>query len=271
MRNAKMNKIPKIIHYCWFGGSPLTPLALKCIESWKKYCPDYEIKEWNESNFDVNMTNYSKEAAKAGKWAFVSDILRFYAVYNYGGVYLDVDVELIKPIDAFLNNSMFIGFESHDKINTGQGFGAEKNFYLIKKMLESYNDVPFVNSNGTLNTVSSPAYTSKIMEKQGCLLNNKRQSIQKSIEIYPTEYFCPKNVQNGDITITENTHSIHHFDGSWLSTEQKRECSIITKYRKKYGNKLGIILYVIIAVCTFRKSAINNITEKIKFRASKIT
>ena len=258
-----MNRIPKIIHYCWFGGNPLPPLALKCIESWKKYCPDYEIKEWNESNFDINYSKYAEEAYKAKKWAFVSDVARLWIVYNYGGVYLDTDVELIKPIDELLHNSMYLGFESNKFINTGLGFGAEKNFYIIKKMLDVYIDIPFINIDGTVNTTPCPVYNTEIMKQEGLRIDNTEQVID-NMTIYPTEYFCPKDGKTGDISITENTYAIHHFDGSWLSDEQKKEYEIVTRYRKKYGVKLGVMLYSIVALFTFRKSGINNVIEKLK-------
>ena len=221
--------IPKIIHYCWFGGNPLPPLALKCMESWKNYCGDFEIKEWNEKNFDIDMAKYSKEAAKAGKWAFVADVARFYVMYNYGGVYLDVDVEVIKPIDGFLDAGMFIGFESENEINTGQGFGAEKNFGLVKEMLDIYADMAFINPNGTFNTTPSPKYTSKIMQSKGFTLNNTKQKME-NIEVYPTEYFCPKDWRSGDINITDNTHTVHHFLASWWSDEERKQHEASMKF-----------------------------------------
>ena len=213
--------IPKIIHYCWFGGNPLPPLATKCMESWKKYCGEFEIKEWNETNFDINMTNYSKGAAIADKWAFVADVARFYVMYNYGGIYFDVDVEIVKPIDKLLNSDMFIGFESEHEINTGQGFGAEKNFYLVEKMLDTYKEMPFINPDGTYNTTPSPKYTSAMMKSEGFVMDNIRQTIG-DIEVYPSEYFCPKEWRSGEVEITENTHTIHHFMASWWSEEEKK-------------------------------------------------
>lgn len=263
-----MSKIPNIIHYCWFGKSPLPPLALKCIESWKKYCPGYEIKEWNESNFDIDYNAYSKEAYNAKKWAFVSDIARFYAVYATGGVYLDTDVELIKPIDELLNNSMFAGFESFNEINTGIGFGAEKNFYIVKKMLDIYDNISFINKNGTFNTLPCPVYNSPVMKREGFKINNTLQTIN-NVTVYPTEYFCPKDRKTEIINITENTYMIHHYDGSWVTAEDKQEYKRITEYRKEYGKKLGTILYAVTAIFAFRKNSINYAVEKIKHRIRK--
>jgi mannosyltransferase OCH1-like enzyme len=235
------------------------------MESWKKYCPDYEIIEWNESNFDLDYNIYVKEAYKEEKWAFVSDIARLYAVYVHGGIYLDTDVEIIKPIDNFLNNSMFIGFESDKRINTGLGFGAEKNFHIVKKMLDVYAHISFINPDGTCNTAPCPVYNTLTMEKEGFMINNTMQTINNTT-VYPTDYFCPKNCKTGLINITENTHTIHHFDGSWLTAEQRQEYSIITEYRKKYGITLGEIIYSIAAICTFRKVGINNIIEKLRYK-----
>ncbi len=214
--------IPKIIHYGWFGGKPMPEMALKCIESWKKYCRDYEIVEWNESNFDLNMTRYSRESASVGKWAFAADVVRFYTVYNYGGLYLDVDVEILKPLDEFLDTGMFIGFESGHFINSGQGFGAVPKHPLVKKMLDIYTDLPFINADGTLNTTPSPHYTSRIMRDEGFELNNTRQRIG-DVDLYPSDYFCPKDWLTLEMNVTQNTHSIHHFLASWWTEEEKRK------------------------------------------------
>lgn len=134
--------IPKVIHYCWFGKKPLPELALKCIESWKKYCPDYEIKEWNEESFDINMYIYARQAYDAKKWAFVSDVARLYVLYQEGGIYMDTDVELLKSIDCFLENDAFSGFEDKKSVPTGI-MGAVKNNNVIKEFLDEYNEAFF--------------------------------------------------------------------------------------------------------------------------------
>jgi len=255
--------IPKIIHYCWFGKNPLPPLAVDCINSWKKHCPDYVIKQWNESNFDINLTPYTKEAYEAKKWAFVSDVARLYAIYTDGGIYFDTDVEVIKPLDAFLNTNMFIGFESHKHLATGLCFGAEKNFYLTKKMLDAYNDLPFLMPNGKLNTTPCTVYNTIALKEEGFMINNTKQTIN-NITVYPTEFFCPKDVKTGILTITKNTHCIHHYDASWLSDTQKKEHKILSKYRKKHGTFLGEFLFIIMAFLTFRRSGIKYVIEKIR-------
>lgn len=227
----EINMIPKIIHYCWFGDDPLPPIAQRCIDSWKKYCYDFEIREWNENNFDVDMFRYSAEAAKAKKWAFVADVACYYALYTYGGIYIDIDVEVIKPIDNFLNLSLFVGFESEHEINGTGIIGAEKNFYLIKKLLDVYNEVSFIKSDGTYNTTPSPEYTSKIMKDEGFLLNNSKQIIQ-NVAVYPSEYFSPKDWRTREINITHNTHTIHHFMASWWSQDEIKQQENFVRFQK---------------------------------------
>jgi glycosyltransferase involved in cell wall biosynthesis len=262
---VEKNMIPKIIHYCWFGDNPLPPLALKCIESWKKYCPDYEIKEWNESNFDITKNKYMHEAYTAKKWAFVPDYARLDIVYENGGIYLDTDVELLKNLDKLLEHRAFVGFEKKNLVNFGSGFAAEKNFDFIRELRDIYDNINFIKKDGSLNMTSSPYYQTRLMEKKGFSGNNKLQNIN-GMTIYPTEYFCPKNIKTGSLNITNDTYSIHHYDGSWLTAEQKQEYLIISRYRKKYGNKFGSVLYVIATISTWRKNGINNIVEKIKYR-----
>ena len=139
--------IPKVIHYCWFGGNPLPELAKKCIESWKKFCPDYQIIEWNESNFDLNINTYVKEAYTAEKWAFVSDVARLYALVNYGGIYMDTDVEVLKPLDDILNFKAVSGFETKERIPTGM-MACEKGHPLFEEFLREYNEAHFIKNDG---------------------------------------------------------------------------------------------------------------------------
>ena len=142
-------RIPKVIHYCWFGRNEKPNLFYKCFESWKKYCPDYEIIEWNEDNFDINMIPYVKEAYEAKKWAFVADYARLWIVYHYGGIYLDTDVELLRPLDNLLASEAFFGSEDEKSIATGLGFGARKGNNVVKCMLLDYSDQHFKNKDGT--------------------------------------------------------------------------------------------------------------------------
>ncbi len=213
--------IPKTIHYCWFGGKPKPKLANKCIKSWQKYCKDYEIIEWNESNFDINCNQYVKEAYESKKWAFVTDYVRLWAMYTQGGVYMDTDVELIKPLDKFLGEEAFSGFENEINIPTGI-MAAEKGSHIIKNLLSYYDDASFILPDGSLNTCTNVETITKMMTERGFVANNTYQCVD-GFAFYPKEYFCPKDPFTGLCNITENTVAIHHFDGSWLPTEYRKE------------------------------------------------
>lgn len=206
--------IPKIIHYCWFGGNPLGEDAIKCIESWKKYCPDYTICRWDENNFDIAMYPYVKEAYDAKKWAFVTDVVRLQVVYEKGGIYLDTDVELIKSPDSLLEYSGFFGFED-DHIATGLGFGAEPGNPIVKQMLEDYQKVHFIREDGTMDLTPCPARNSLVLEQLGLKCDGSYQVIE-GVHFLPREYLCPIDWRSYEYThMTENTISIHHYNASW--------------------------------------------------------
>ena len=211
--------IPKIIHYCWFGGKPLPKLAKKCIRSWKKYCPDYEIKEWNESNFDLNYNTYVKEAYEAKKWAFVTDVVRLYALVNYGGIYMDTDVEVLKSLDVFLSHEAFSGFEAKGHISTGI-MAAEKRAPIMLEFLDDYKGAKFKKDDGSLDMTTNVKRITDICLKHGLILSDSFQNIH-GYAIYPSDYFCPKDLTTQKTNLTENSHTIHHFDGSWLPRSQK--------------------------------------------------
>lgn len=211
--------IEKKIHYIWFGGKPLPTLALKCIASWKKYCPDYEIIEWNEENFDVNSIEYTKQAYENKKWAFVSDYVRLYVLYNYGGIYMDTDVELLKPIDIFLENKAFSGFESYDRIQTGI-MASVKNEKNISNLLNQYTDRAFLLPDNSLDLTTNVETITKYFIEKGIHLNNTFQ-VCNGFAFYPSDFFCPKDANTKTLQITDNTHAIHHFDGSWIPKRRK--------------------------------------------------
>lgn len=207
--------IPKVIHYCWFGRGPKNELAVKCIESWKKYLPDYELKEWNEDNFDVNLYPYAKEALETRKFAFVTDVVRLYALYTEGGVYMDTDVEVLKSYDPFLHHIMFSGFETNGYVPTGM-MAAEKGSIWAKELLDGYNDRRFVLEDGTFDLTTNTSVITEYMKGKGLTLNNTYQDFEGLCTMYPSEYFCPKDHRTGQIRCTKNTVCIHHFAGSWI-------------------------------------------------------
>ena len=231
--------IPKKIHYCWFGGKPLPKSALKCIESWHKYLPDYEIVRWDESNFDVNSIPYTAEAYKAKKYAFVSDYARFYILYHEGGIYFDTDVEVIRPFDDIIAKGPFMGCEHRYKENgtpedlgvaPGLGLGVEAGHLIIKELLKNYEGLHYILSDGSANKDNIVIYTSKCLCKFGLRNTPMIQSIE-GIHIYPVDYFCPISTEDGRLRITQNTRSIHHYDQSWQSP--------LRNYGRKLILKLG--------------------------------
>lgn len=234
MGGVRINMIPKKIHYCWFGNGEKPELALKCIESWKTHCPDYELVEWNERNFDISAAPlYVRQAYENRKWAFITDYVRLYAMVNYGGVYMDTDVEVIKNIDEFLDNRAFSGFEDGVNIPTGI-MASEKDFPLFQKLLDYYNDVNFENEDGTLNTITNVTIITGICEKNGLIKNNKFQIID-GFALYPKDYFCPIDYDSGKLKKTKNTYTIHWFAGSWRSKEEQEQMEKWRKIRKFDG------------------------------------
>lgn len=259
--------IPKKIHYIWFGKNPLPELVLKCIESWKKHCPDYEIKKWDEDNFDFSKNIYAKEAYDAKKWAFVSDYARVKILHDEGGIYLDTDMEILKNLDIFLENDFFAGFESKKFINAAI-LGSVKSHPLLKEMLNSYKNDKFILDNGLYNERTIVERLSKILKNNSFRLNNTLQKID-SVCIYSNDFFYPKNNFNGKINLNSNSHTIHHYDGSWLDTFQhinKQNRYILTS---KYGKFIGISIYrlQIIAKCLSKngfKKTLNLVKNRLK-------
>ena len=227
--------IPKKIHYCWFGGKELPKLAKKCIKSWKKYCPDYEIIRWDETNFDINSNLYVKEAYENKKYAFVTDYVRLYALYNQGGVYMDTDVEVIKNIDSFLEHKSFSGFENQTEIPTGI-MASESRLDVFKEMLEYYKDRHFIKNDGELDITSNVTIITQMMLKKGLKQNNTLQTID-NFTLYPKEYFCPIEYVTKKKEMTDNTHTIHWFAGSWIPKSKKIRLKLLTIIKQIIGDK----------------------------------
>lgn len=228
-----LSMIPKVIHYCWFGSKPLPPLAVKCIESWKRYLPGYEIKEWNEENFNVDIIPYTKEAYEMKKYAFVSDYARFWILYHYGGLYFDTDVEIIKPMDDIIAKGPFMGCEKDadasgataSAVAPGLGLGVNPGLGLYGELLQLYSSLHFIEKDGALNLSTVVQYTTEILCAHGLQMANDIQYID-GIWIYPKEYFNPKDYATGIITISDKTYSIHHFAESWLPWSWKLKSRI---------------------------------------------
>lgn len=225
--------IPKIIHYCWFGHGEIPEKDKKCIESWKRMCPDYEIKQWNESNYDITKNTYMEEAYKAKKWGFVPDYARLDIIYEHGGFYLDTDVELIKNLDDLLNSKAIMGFEDGCHVSPGLIIAAEPKHPTICDIMRIYENRHFIKSDGSFDLTPSPIMNTNYLINQGLKQNNKKQTV-KDITIYPTDYFCPKDYQTGKLNKTDNTYSIHWFNASWQTPHQKR----MLKVRRLIGNDL---------------------------------
>lgn len=231
------NMIPKVIHYCWFGRNPLPESAKKCIASWRKFLPDYEIKEWNEDNFDVNIIPYTAEAYRMKKYAFVSDYARFWILYKYGGLYFDTDVEVIRPMDDIIARGPFMGCEnaydpSKDTgattldVAPGLGLGVNPGLGLYEEILASYKDLYFLLPDGTKNQVTVVKYTTDILVGHGLKYTDQIQQCA-GVWIYPKEYFCPKDYKTGKLSITPNSRCIHHYSASWKSKKEQMMFKIL--------------------------------------------
>ena len=226
----------KKIHYCWFGGNELSKSTLECIDSWKKFFPDYEIIEWNESNFDVNSCRYSKEAYKAKKWAFVSDFARFKILLENGGIYFDTDVEVIRSFKNLVDAGSFMGCEKMS-VNPGLGVGFVDNVEtrcFFEEIMGLYNNMGFIMDDGSYNQKTIVEYTTKLLKKYGYIENGKKQKVC-GITIYPSEFMCPFNPETHITNITKNTVSIHRYDSSWYG---EREI-YIRKLRDRLSNIVG--------------------------------
>ena len=233
--------IPKIIHYCWFGRNPLPESAVKCIDSWKKFFPDYEIKEWTEDNFDINIIPYTKEAYEAKKYAFVSDYARMWILYNHGGLYFDTDVEVIKPMDDIVERGPFMGIEVEAKfgelplVAPGLGLGVNPGLGLYKEILDYYASLHFLCKDGSLNQVTIVKHVTNVLVTNGLKHTNDLQQVA-GVWIYPREYFNPLNDNTGQLVITENTRSIHWYTKTWMKKQNPIRTWIVRRIHRYFGN-----------------------------------
>lgn len=235
--------IPKIIHYCWFGGNTLPEDAQRYIDSWKLYCPDYQIKEWNESNFNLNTYPYAKEAYDNKKYAFVTDIVRLYACYTEGGLYMDTDIEVIKKLDTFLKHKAVMGFESSSQISSGL-MACQKGFTLFKELLDDYNGLRFVQPDGSFDLTTNCIRIKKTLLKHGFVPNGNFQMVE-GLALYPYDYFCANNFEDGKVNVTDNTYTIHHFAGSWLPEEERIIMEFFRKMQQKFPRFIAMPITVV--------------------------
>lgn len=234
--------IPKVIHYCWFGGKPLPNDVKKSINSWKKKCPNYEIIQWNEKNFDVYENEFCKEAYRTKNWAFVSDYARLKIIYNQGGIYLDTDVELIKNLDFLLNEKAYFGIQQQDYlVATGLGFGAEKNNKLVYTMLKQYESLIFDESKK--EKFACPLLNTNALKQEG-YISDKNNSFFKGARIFIPEYFDPYAPgENKKNLFSKNTVSIHHYSASWLSKKNIYKRKLIRIIGQKNINNIKRLIY----------------------------
>lgn len=225
--------IPKTIHYCWFGRGEKPPLMKKCIDSWKKFCPDYEIIEWNEDNFDVNRNAYCSYCYANKKWAYLSDLVRLMVVHDNGGIYFDTDVEVVASFDGMLNNEAFYCFENNSNVATGLGFGAVKGHKTVAAMIEQYAEIT-ADENGNMQMIGCPALNTKALLPFGLQLNGEKQTVGGAL-ILPVEYMNPYDDPTGVLNKTENTLSIHWYSKSALDKRAVLRSKITRPFHRVFG------------------------------------
>lgn len=229
--------IPPIIHYCWFGRRELTPLSKKCLASWRQFFPGYEIREWNEDNFDVNIIPYTAEAYQVGKYAFVSDYARFWVLYQYGGLYFDTDVEVIRPMEDIVEKGPFMGFEllgEKKAVNPGQGLAAKPGMALYKTILDRYEHLPFLLPDGNINPCMMIPMVTDLLVNDGLTGDGTIEHID-GIDIYPPEWFNPFDDALGRLRKTDNTRTVHWYAKSWLP----QEATWKTEWKRWFRRLLG--------------------------------
>lgn len=222
--------IPKIIHYCWFSGDKKPALIKKCIRSWKKHLPDYEIRCWDGNSFDFNSLDFTREAMSVKQYAAAADYVRLYALYNYGGIYLDSDVEVFKSFDSFLENNFFSGYEFFDKFEIEAGImGCVKGFKYIRECMEYYETTSFIHANGDFdnNTNQAPGILTKYAINHGYEASGKEQITQDGIHIYPRTIFANEAYSCKTYGVNyyvekNNLYALHHNMGGWTSAVVRR-------------------------------------------------
>ncbi|MBR2215109.1 MAG: hypothetical protein IJ849_05050 [Selenomonadaceae bacterium] len=222
--------IPKIIHYCWMSGEPFPPLIEECMATWREILPDYEIVEWNSKNFPVDSMPFTREAMACRKYAFVSDVVRLYALYHFGGIYLDSDIKVLKSFNDLLYLPAFTGFETEHDVGVWL-LASEKHNPIFKEMLDCYWDKHFLEPDGSMDLTPNPLVLKHIFIKHNIMFNNQQQETE-FITVFPTEYFAPMDVRTGLVNITDNSYAMHLFNGAWL---EKSDWEYRALFLKNYG------------------------------------
>jgi mannosyltransferase OCH1-like enzyme len=253
--------IPKIIHYCWLGSEPYSDKIINCMESWKKHLSAYEFKKWDAKTFDVGSVQWVKEAYESKKYAFAVDYIRFFAVYNYGGIYLDTDIEIIKPFDPLLAGPYMLAYENDKTKFIESGcFGAEKGSRFVKECLEYYNGRPFIRQDKTYDMLEVPVIMKSVYDKS-CIEN---------IDFYSSSFFTVKDLKTGELAITADTYCIHHFAGSWLTDEERKYYQLKRTINKLFGVYLGFFLSVLtFVVFSIKNYGILNGMKKVTQKINK--
>lgn len=224
--------LPKTIHYCWFGGNEKPEKAKQCIASWEKYCPQYEVLEWNEENYPLDeCPQYVRDAYAAKKYAFVSDYARLDVLFRHGGFYMDTDVELLKPLDPFLSDRAVIGFENTEYVNSGQMLAAEKGYPLLEEMMRCYEQVNFYQEDGSMNLLVCTRINTEVLVRHGLVLNGKEQTVA-GCHVYPADWFNPLDSTTGKLSKTKHTVSIHWYSMSWIPKWRQYRVKIMRLIRR---------------------------------------
>ncbi len=243
--------IPKIIHYCWFGKGELPEKAKKCIASWKQFCPDYELIQWSEDNYEIPDIPFLKKAYEDRKWSFVTDYIRLDVVYRMGGVYFDTDVELLKPLDNLLSYRAYFGFEEVNTVNTGLGFGAEKNCDILREMMGCYYSLPACQSDEEYIQYTCPIVQTPILKKRGLILDGITQMLG-DVKIFSPEYLNPRDYLTGQLRKTENSISVHWYDASWQSLADQKVSELRHKLTPLFGVKNAWRIAVLIQYTRYK-------------------
>lgn len=235
--------IPKIIHFCWFGNKKIPKEYKRYIATWKKYCPEYKIYCWTEKKYNIKKNKFMQTAYQNRKWGFVPDYARLDIIYHYGGIYLDTDVEVLRNLDDLLKNKMFVGMENGNSIALGLGFGAEKGHPFVKELRDRYKNMEFIMKDGEVKVAAAPRVQTPMFENRYHVkFKSNRTYYFDDCTVYAQEYFCPESFPIGQVNITENTYSWHHYSASWFSMRKRVILKIGHFVGKKINRQLGLVI-----------------------------